>query len=92
VENKHVGGLLAWLSSVNRFLDGAAPSLYIETQSIKIITNPARPFGHVERWGSMPNHAETEQLVKGYVRAIGSGDLERVWSFYADRSTTGSSR
>ena len=32
----------------------------------------------------MPNHPETEQLVKGYVRAIGSGNLERVWSFYAD--------
>jgi len=32
----------------------------------------------------MPNHPETEQLVKGYVRAIGSGNLEPVWSFYAD--------
>ncbi|MDF3305304.1 ester cyclase [Rhodococcus sp. T2V] len=32
----------------------------------------------------MPNDPETEELVKGYVRAIGSGDLERVWAFYAD--------
>ena len=32
----------------------------------------------------MPNNPETEKLVKGYVRAIGSGDLDEVWSFYAD--------
>ena len=32
----------------------------------------------------MPNDPQTEQLVKGYVEAIGSGDLERIWPFYAD--------
>lgn len=32
----------------------------------------------------MPNDLETEKLVKGYVDAIGSGDLERVWPYYAD--------
>ncbi|MFF2847637.1 ester cyclase [Streptomyces sp. NPDC058001] len=32
----------------------------------------------------MPNHPDTEKLVRGYVDAIGSGDLERVWPYYAD--------
>lgn len=32
----------------------------------------------------MPNDQDTEKLVKGYVEAIASGDLERVWAYYAD--------
>jgi steroid delta-isomerase-like uncharacterized protein len=32
----------------------------------------------------MPNDPSTEKLVREYADAIGSGDLERVWSFYAD--------
>jgi steroid delta-isomerase-like uncharacterized protein len=32
----------------------------------------------------MPNDPGTEELVKNYVRAIGSGDPEQVWEFYAD--------
>jgi steroid delta-isomerase-like uncharacterized protein len=32
----------------------------------------------------MPNDPDTEKLVKAYVDAIGSGDYERVWEFYAD--------
>jgi steroid delta-isomerase-like uncharacterized protein len=32
----------------------------------------------------MPNHPDTELLVQQYADAIGSGDLDRVWSFYAD--------
>lgn len=32
----------------------------------------------------MPNHEGTENLVRGYVEAIASGDLERVFAFYDD--------
>ncbi|MFD8098496.1 ester cyclase [Nocardia fluminea] len=32
----------------------------------------------------MPNDPKTEELVKDYVRALGSGDPEQVCSFYAD--------
>lgn len=32
----------------------------------------------------MPNHPETERLVKNYAKALGSGDLGLVLSFYAD--------
>jgi steroid delta-isomerase-like uncharacterized protein len=44
----------------------------------------AGPVGADERGDSLPNHPETEELVKAYVRAIGSGDLEKVWECYAD--------
>jgi steroid delta-isomerase-like uncharacterized protein len=30
----------------------------------------------------MPNSESTEQLIRGYVEAIASGDLERVFAFY----------
>lgn len=33
----------------------------------------------------MPNNSGTEELVKGYVRAIGSGDLEQVFAFYSNK-------
>jgi steroid delta-isomerase-like uncharacterized protein len=32
----------------------------------------------------VPNDPNTEQIVHGYVAAIDSRDLERVWSFYDD--------
>jgi steroid delta-isomerase-like uncharacterized protein len=32
----------------------------------------------------MPNHPDTELMVRQYADAIGSRDLDRVWSFYAD--------
>jgi steroid delta-isomerase-like uncharacterized protein len=32
----------------------------------------------------MPNHKSTEALIQGYVEAIASGDLERVFAFYDD--------
>ncbi|MFE3059930.1 ester cyclase [Nocardia sp. NPDC059239] len=32
----------------------------------------------------MPNNPETEALVHGYLAAAAAGDLERIWTFYAD--------
>jgi steroid delta-isomerase-like uncharacterized protein len=32
----------------------------------------------------MPNNPDTEALVRGYLAAAAAGDLEAIWSFYAD--------
>lgn len=32
----------------------------------------------------MPNHPESEKLIRDYVAAIASRDLQRVWPFYHD--------